>query len=74
MLDKQYAGPMRTYETKCLQLVMLPRTLEEEAKALVTWAYPVFNVVGTMVYLTQKVCSRVAELPQKPVGATWTHG
>ena len=66
---EQYAGPMRKYELKCQQLGMLPLTLEEKAQALATWAYPVFDVVGRMVYPTDKICSRVDDVARKAMGA-----
>ena len=66
---EQYAGPMQKCEMQCLQLAMPPPTLERKAQALVTWAYPVFDVVGRMVHPTEKICSRVDEMARKAISA-----
>ena len=52
---EQYAGPIRKCEMKGLQLVIVSLALQEKAKALVTWAYPVIDVLGRMVCMPGKI-------------------
>ena len=60
---------MRKFKLKCQKLEMLPLMLEEKAQALVTWVYPVFDVVGGKAYPTEKICSRVDGIARKAIGA-----
>ena len=55
----QYAATLRKFETKAQQLGTLPLTDKEKVAALNTWAYPVFDVVGKLVYPMQQVHTRV---------------
>jgi len=55
----QYAPALRTFEVKAGQLAQLQLSDEEKGRALLTWAYPVFDVVEKLVYQVQQVRVRV---------------
>ena len=53
-VESQYAAPMKKFEQKMVFLQSLPFRAAERAKAILTWACPVFSVVGKVVFPTRK--------------------
>ena len=69
----QYAATLRKFETKAQQLGTLPLTDKEKVAALNTWAYPVFDVVGKLVYPVQQVRTRVDSIARQSLRmANWS--
>ena len=66
--EEQYATPMRKFSQKMTFLQALPLSEEERAQAIITWACPVFSVVGKVVYQTQEIMSKVDAIARTVMG------
>ena len=60
--ESQYAAPMKKFEQKMVFLQSLPLSEAEREKAILTWACPVFSVVGKVVFPTEEVTKKVDAL------------
>uniref|UniRef100_A0A7S1ICI2 Reverse transcriptase domain-containing protein n=1 Tax=Eutreptiella gymnastica TaxID=73025 RepID=A0A7S1ICI2_9EUGL len=54
-IEEQYAAPMKKFTQKMIYLQSLPLSEVERVQAIMTWACPVFSVVGKVVYPTQEI-------------------
>uniref|UniRef100_A0A7S1IBV4 Uncharacterized protein n=1 Tax=Eutreptiella gymnastica TaxID=73025 RepID=A0A7S1IBV4_9EUGL len=66
--DEQFAAPMKKFIQKMTFLQSLPRSEEERVNAIMTWACPVFSVVGKVVYPTQEIQRKVDALARTVMG------
>mmetsp|Transcript_45448 Transcript_45448/g.81366 ORF Transcript_45448/g.81366 Transcript_45448/m.81366 type:complete len:123 (-) Transcript_45448:346-714(-) len=68
----QYVSALRNFENKAGQLTQRHLSYEEQGRALLTWAYPVFDVVLKLVYPVQQVWVRVDVIVRQAVRmANW---
>ena len=69
----QYSAALQQFKTKTRQLGTLPLSGIEKVKALITWAYPVFDVVAKLVYPVQQVRTRMDEIARQSLQmANWS--
>ena len=66
--EGQYASPMKKFEQKMIFLQSMPLSEAERAKAILTWACPVFSVVGKVVYPTEEIQKKVDALARAVMG------
>ena len=67
-VESQYAAPMKKFEQKMVFLQSLPFSEAERAKAILTWACPVFSVVGKVVFPTEEVMKKVDAMARAVMG------
>ena len=64
----QYATALRKLRNKASHLRILPLSDKDKVKALVTWAYPVFDVVAQLVYPPEGVRREADDIVRKTLG------
>ena len=66
--ESRYAAPLKIFERKMVFLQSLPLSESERAKAILTWACPVFSVAGKVVYPTEGLMKKVDTLGRAVMG------
>ena len=66
--EEQFAAPMKKFTQKMIFLQSLPLSEAERVHAILTWACPVFSVVGKVVYPTQEMQRKVDALARTIMG------
>ena len=61
-------APMKKFEQKMIFLQSMPLSEAGRAKAILTWACPVFSVVGKVVYPTEEILKKVDALARAVMG------